>query len=232
MRTRSLRSSTARGSSGSSRARSASTSSDSPVAAGWTEGSGVLMTVTVPSPELGRCCTCEDVTGRTARGPRPCRLDCCGDLPQVRAPAEPRALAAAPAARLEGPSHPYAQGGRGGPSAAAGGRRPQGGPSPRPRARQPRARGGPAGPHDRRRALVLPLIKAELTAVFSGGMILVLWGGIALCVVDGFILRKRLRREVTERFGDVGRGVVTYGIMRAIQIRRFRLPRAQIKHGE
>ncbi|ACU85239.1 CblZ, a non-orthologous displasment for Alpha-ribazole-5'-phosphate phosphatase [Brachybacterium faecium] len=81
-------------------------------------------------------------------------------------------------------------------------------------------------------ALVLPLIKPELTAVFSGGMILVLWGGIALCVVDGFILRKRLRREVTERFGDVGRGVVTYGIMRAIQIRRFRLPRAQIKHGE
>ena len=43
---------------------------------------------------------------------------------------------------------------------------------------------------------------------------------------------KELRREVTERFGDVGRGVVTYGIMRAIQIRRFRLPRAQIKHGE
>jgi hypothetical protein len=66
----------------------------------------------------------------------------------------------------------------------------------------------------------------------STGMIIVLWGGIALCIVDSLILRRSLRAKLTERFGDVQRGLVGYGIMRAIQIRRFRLPRAQIKHGE
>ena len=81
-------------------------------------------------------------------------------------------------------------------------------------------------------ALVLPLIRPEVTAVMSTGMIIVLWGGIALCVVDSLILRRSLRAKVTERFGEVQRGLVGYGIMRAIQIRRFRLPRPQIKHGE
>lgn len=81
-------------------------------------------------------------------------------------------------------------------------------------------------------ALVLPLIRPDVTAAMSTGMIIVLWGGIALCIVDSLILRRSLRAKLTERFGDVQRGLVGYGIMRAIQIRRFRLPRAQIKHGE
>lgn len=81
-------------------------------------------------------------------------------------------------------------------------------------------------------ALVLPLIRPDLTTLLSTGMVVVLWGGIALCVVDSLFLRKRLRREVTERFGEVQQGLVGYGIMRAIQIRRFRLPRPKIKHGE
>lgn len=81
-------------------------------------------------------------------------------------------------------------------------------------------------------ALVVPLINADLYTSVSFAMILVLWGGIALCVIDSFLLRRRLRRELTEAFGAVGSGLVGYGIMRAIQIRRFRLPRPQIKHGE
>ncbi|HEX7351276.1 DUF3043 domain-containing protein [Brachybacterium sp.] len=81
-------------------------------------------------------------------------------------------------------------------------------------------------------ALVLPLIRPELTTLLSTGMIIILWGGIAVCVVDSLFLRKRLRRLLSEKFGDVQRGLVGYGIMRAIQIRRFRLPRPQIKHGE
>lgn len=81
-------------------------------------------------------------------------------------------------------------------------------------------------------ALVLPLIRPELTALLSTGMVVVLWGGIALCVVDGFVLRRRLRAALTERFDTVGAGLVGYGIMRAIQIRRFRLPRPQIRHGQ
>ncbi|MBE9404466.1 DUF3043 domain-containing protein [Brachybacterium sp. p3-SID1565] len=81
-------------------------------------------------------------------------------------------------------------------------------------------------------ALVLPLVRPDLYMVMSTGMIIVLWGGIIACVVDSVFLRKRLRAVLTERFGDVERGLVGYGIMRSIQIRRWRLPRPMIKHGE
>src|SRR5690625_6634723 len=80
-------------------------------------------------------------------------------------------------------------------------------------------------------ALVMPLIRPNLYMAMSTGMIIVLWGGIALCVIDSLVLRRRLRAQLNEEYGEVGRGLVGYGIMRAIQIRRFRLPRAQIKHG-
>src|SRR5690625_5293939 len=81
-------------------------------------------------------------------------------------------------------------------------------------------------------ALVMPLIRPNLYMAMSTGMIIVLWGGIALCVIDSLVLRRRLRAQLNEEYGEAGRGLVGYGIMRAIQIRRFRLPRAQIKHGE
>lgn len=81
-------------------------------------------------------------------------------------------------------------------------------------------------------ALVLPLIRQDLYLMMSTGMIIVLWGGIALCVVDSLFLRRFLRRRLTEEFGEVQGGLVGYGIMRAIQIRRFRLPRPQVKHGQ
>ncbi|GAA1306935.1 MAG: DUF3043 domain-containing protein [Brachybacterium tyrofermentans] len=81
-------------------------------------------------------------------------------------------------------------------------------------------------------ALIMPLIRPEMYLAMSTGMIVVLWGGILVCVIDSFLLRRHLRKNLTARHGSVGSGLVGYGIMRAIQIRRFRLPRAQIKHGE
>lgn len=81
-------------------------------------------------------------------------------------------------------------------------------------------------------SLVLPLINQNLYTLMSVGMLVVLWGGILLCVVDAFALRRTLRRRLTESFGAVSPGLVSYGVMRAIQIRRFRLPKPQIKHGE
>lgn len=81
-------------------------------------------------------------------------------------------------------------------------------------------------------ALVMPLFWPDLYLVMSTGMIVVLWGGLLLCVLDAFLLRKRLRRVLTEEFGEAERGLAGYGIMRSIQIRRWRLPRPMIKHGE
>src|SRR5690625_5336409 len=81
-------------------------------------------------------------------------------------------------------------------------------------------------------ALVMPLIRPNLYMAMSTGMIIVLWGGIALCVIDSLVLRRRLRAQLNEEYGAVGRGLVGYGVMRGVQSRGVRLPRAQIKHGE
>lgn len=81
-------------------------------------------------------------------------------------------------------------------------------------------------------ALVVPFVVPSAANVTSVAMLVVLWGGIILCIVDAILLRRRLRARLTARFGEVGQGLVTYGVMRALQIRRWRLPKAQVRHGE
>lgn len=80
--------------------------------------------------------------------------------------------------------------------------------------------------------LVLPFFNQNLYFALSSAMLIVLWGGMALCVVDALLMRRSLRRRLTERFGDVTKGLVGYAIMRQIQIRRWRLPRPQVKRGD
>lgn len=87
---------------------------------------------------------------------------------------------------------------------------------------------------------IVVLVASFLVPMFAGGarpimsilLLIVMWGGILACIVDGFVLRSQLRRRLTERFGDVGQGLVSYGVMRALQFRRFRLPKPQVRHGE
>lgn len=52
-------------------------------------------------------------------------------------------------------------------------------------------------------------------------------------VVDEVLLTRRLRRQLKERFepGE-GRGCAAYAVVRTSQIRRFRLPKPQVKRGE
>lgn len=81
-------------------------------------------------------------------------------------------------------------------------------------------------------ALVLPLLLPQLYATMSLVLMVVLWGGIIVCVIDSVRLRSIIRSGLTEQYGDVRRGLVSYGVMRSLQIRRWRLPRAQISHGQ
>ena len=79
--------------------------------------------------------------------------------------------------------------------------------------------------------LILPLLNPQLYGVASTAVMIVVWGGIALVILDSIILRGRLRKELTEKFGAVPQGLVTYGILRALQLRPLRLPRPMVKHG-
>lgn len=65
-------------------------------------------------------------------------------------------------------------------------------------------------------------------------MTLLLWTTVVACILDGFLLARGLRRHLVAKFGEemVPKGTVSYGVLRAFQLRRTRLPKPQVKHGQ
>jgi hypothetical protein len=53
-------------------------------------------------------------------------------------------------------------------------------------------------------------------------------------VVDVVIMWRRLRKKLIAKFGaeKIVRGTMMYAITRVFQIRRARLPKPQVKHGD
>lgn len=72
----------------------------------------------------------------------------------------------------------------------------------------------------------LPATGVQLWLTFS------LWALVLLVVLEGFLVSFQLKRRLTEKFGGVERGVRWYGVMRAMQLRRLRLPKPQVKRGQ
>ncbi len=65
-------------------------------------------------------------------------------------------------------------------------------------------------------------------------IVVILWTGTILTtVIDEVFLTRELRKELKARFepGD-GRGCVAYAVLRTSQIRRFRMPKPQVKRGD
>jgi hypothetical protein len=56
---------------------------------------------------------------------------------------------------------------------------------------------------------------------------------VLVIVVDGLLIRRSLRRLMAERLpGESARGLTMYAVMRALQIRRFRVPTPRVKPGD
>jgi Protein of unknown function (DUF3043) len=56
---------------------------------------------------------------------------------------------------------------------------------------------------------------------------------IVVIVADAYLMRRALRKLVAERFpNESTRGMTTYAVMRALQIRRFRMPAPRLKPGD
>jgi hypothetical protein len=70
--------------------------------------------------------------------------------------------------------------------------------------------------------------KTEQTYVSPLVLVLVL-----VIVIDAQFIRRRLRQLVSERLpGESTRGLTMYAVMRALQIRRFRVPAPRIRPGD
>ena len=78
--------------------------------------------------------------------------------------------------------------------------------------------------------LVLLVIPVSATRVVVYPLILVI---LVAILIEAMLNGRRLRKIAAERFpGESTRGVAMYAAMRALQIRRFRVPRPRLKPGD
>jgi hypothetical protein len=56
---------------------------------------------------------------------------------------------------------------------------------------------------------------------------------VVIIIIDGYLIRRALRTLIAERLpGESSRGLTMYAVMRALQIRRMRLPAPRLKPGD
>ncbi|MGI4894730.1 MAG: DUF3043 domain-containing protein [Janthinobacterium lividum] len=60
---------------------------------------------------------------------------------------------------------------------------------------------------------------------------ILIYGMLAVVVIDSILLGRRIKRAVAARFEVPDRGLVSYGVTRAMQIRRMRRPVALVPRG-
>lgn len=78
--------------------------------------------------------------------------------------------------------------------------------------------------------LIALLSRNKVLNTYVSPLVLVL---IVVVAVDGFLMRRSLHKLAAERYPDEStRGMTTYAIMRALQIRRFRMPVPRLKPGD
>ena len=74
--------------------------------------------------------------------------------------------------------------------------------------------------------LFLPVQSLAMTLIW------VVYGYVALSIIDAVIMSQRMHKAMQRKFGTVQRGKRWYASMRAFTIRRLRLPKPQVWRGE
>ena len=77
----------------------------------------------------------------------------------------------------------------------------------------------------------LMLSFVQLEAVVFGTTVAML-ALVFVVVAEGFWVSFQLKKQLETKFGNVDAGVRWYGTMRAMQLRRLRLPKPQVKRGQ
>ena len=82
--------------------------------------------------------------------------------------------------------------------------------------------------------LVLQLTLAQVNASLAILALLLLYVFVIAMTVDVVFMWRSLKKKLVAKFGAdaIPRGTTMYGVLRVFQLRRSRLPKAQVKHGE
>jgi Protein of unknown function (DUF3043) len=78
--------------------------------------------------------------------------------------------------------------------------------------------------------LAAVFVRSKAAQAIISPLVLVL---VLVIVADGLLIRRSLRRLMAERLpGESSRGLTMYAVMRALQIRRFRVPSPRVGPGD
>lgn len=84
--------------------------------------------------------------------------------------------------------------------------------------------------------MIIVILAVFIVGLFSPSMqqytILLMWGMILLWAIDYMIMWRGLKKKLTEKFGSIEPRSGFYAFNRVMMIRRFRLPKPQVKRGE
>ncbi len=87
--------------------------------------------------------------------------------------------------------------------------------------------------------LMIPVLLLTTAMAWSGSQTLAAYGNMVLLamllviIVDLIRLRSRIKREMAARFpGEATKGLTYYAVMRSLQMKFMRLPKAQVKIGQ
>ncbi|MEJ7832203.1 MAG: DUF3043 domain-containing protein [Nocardioides sp.] len=87
--------------------------------------------------------------------------------------------------------------------------------------------------------LMIPILILTMVLGYSGSEQLagigntILFGMLALVLLDIFVLRRRLKKELTTRFPDEPtKGISYYAITRSLQMKFMRMPKSKVKIGQ
>jgi predicted lysophospholipase L1 biosynthesis ABC-type transport system permease subunit len=81
--------------------------------------------------------------------------------------------------------------------------------------------------------IVLLVILITRNAALKNAISYLVGALILVILVDGYLIRNALRKLVAERApGESTRGLTMYAVMRALQIRRMRMPAPRLKPGD
>jgi hypothetical protein len=81
-------------------------------------------------------------------------------------------------------------------------------------------------------ALVILAMSLVRNAFVVTASLVLLYSLVLASILDSVLLRRKLNRLTVAKFGDKAAGAANYGTMRALQIRRTRLPRPQVSRGQ
>lgn len=78
--------------------------------------------------------------------------------------------------------------------------------------------------------LLMSMTRNQIVALFG---ILIMYLALFIAIVDGWLLGRRVKKRVTEKFpNESTKGLALYAFLRSTQMRRMRAPRPLVKRGE